>query len=192
MLTLHHLLLVFLANIVFFGCVYTEQTETFESSTTQNNSKRSNTEEKNYRIPYYGEVRYPMYDGKIILIEGWAPHTSERFVIELCRMQNCHYDVPLHMSVRLTTGKVHLSSKINDVWGPEYILSATSFLTRPVFEIKFVIHDTKIKVYVNEVLLEDFSLRGVNKENIKYVSARDVVVIEWILFSVGIDCRVLN
>ncbi|XP_059156782.1 uncharacterized protein LOC131941525 [Physella acuta] len=183
MLTSHHLLLVFLANSVFADCIDTEQTKTYENSTLLHNSKRSGTEKTNYIIPYYGEILYSMYEGKDILIEGWAHMLSKRFIIELCTRDDCTRDIPMQMTARPNKGKVDLSYKVDSVQGPGSSISTSAFDKRPDFQIKFKIQNG-IKIYINGVYLTDYGAGRVNKESLRYLSVRGEVFVNWILYGI--------
>ncbi|XP_059170085.1 uncharacterized protein LOC131951705 [Physella acuta] len=189
MMMLHLMLFVFLSNILSFGCVDTYQIQTFDNSTFYH-TKRSFADGKtNYPIPYSGEIRFPMYDGKEVIIEGVRTSSSNRFIVALCESANCNADQQMHMSVRKNTGHIHISSKTNNIWGPEYTFEASSLMTGTEIKIKLIIHDIKIKIYFKDVFLTALSLRGVNKETIKYVSVREGIFVEWILYSINFPLK---
>ncbi|XP_059169812.1 uncharacterized protein LOC131951392 [Physella acuta] len=184
MMMLQLTVFVFLSNILSFGCVDIYPIQTFDNSTF-NHTKRSFADGRtNYPIPYTGEIRFPMYDGKEVIIEGVRTSSSNRFIVALCESANCNADQQMHMSVRKNTGKIHISSKRNNMWGPEYTFEAASLMTGTEIRIKLIIHDIKIKIYFKDVFLTDLSLRGVNKQTIKYVSVRESIFVEWILYSI--------
>ncbi|XP_059170318.1 uncharacterized protein LOC131951879 [Physella acuta] len=146
MMMLHLMLFVFLSNILSFGCVDTYQIQTFNNSTFHH-TKRSFADGKtNYPIPYSGEIRFPMYDGKEVIIEGVTTSSTNRFIVELCPRADCSDDKQMYMSVWKNTGKIQISSKKNDTWGPKYTFEAALLMTGTEIKIKLIIHDNNIKI----------------------------------------------
>ncbi|XP_059169886.1 uncharacterized protein LOC131951486 [Physella acuta] len=183
---LHHMLFVFLSIILSLGCVDTYQIQTFDNSTFYHPKWSFADGKTNYPIPYYGEIRFPMYDGKEVIIEGVTTSSTKRFIVELCPRADCKTDKQMQIAVWKNSGNIRISSKRNYIWGQEFQFNSTTVKNRSEVKIKLIIHDSKIKIYVNDDFLTDLSLRGVTKETIKYVSVREGIFVEWILYSVCI------
>ncbi|XP_059174789.1 32 kDa beta-galactoside-binding lectin-like [Physella acuta] len=153
-----------------------------DNITYHHNYKRSFTATSVYRLPYYGQIRYTIYDGKEIIIDGSLPSRGTRTTFELCDNNRCSNHVPIHVSFRLNTNQMMVSSKTAGRWNREINAGSNPASRGQSFRIKFIIHSNKIRIYNNQRLVYDF-INPITFDNIKFISIRDSAAVTSIVYS---------
>ncbi|XP_059174808.1 32 kDa beta-galactoside-binding lectin-like [Physella acuta] len=153
-----------------------------DNITYHHNYKRSFTPTSVYRLPYYGQIRYTIYDGKEIIIDGSLPSRGTRTTLELCDTNRCNNHVPIHVSFRLNTNQMMVSSKTAGKWNREINVGSSPVTKGQTFTIKFIIHSNKIRIYNKQRLVYDF-INPITFDNIQFISIRDNAVVTSILYS---------
>ncbi|XP_059145021.1 uncharacterized protein LOC131932172 [Physella acuta] len=171
-----------LASITNVYCGDALQTTHQDNSTLQHQSKR-NVGTTKYPMPYTGEIKHSLYDGKEIIVEGVIDKKPQSFIVELCEKSSCYQDIEMQATYRFHTQRFNLNSRRNFKWGPDKVTDGKLLQEQQAFNMKIVIYSQQIKVFLKS---KTFELNGlVRMTKIKYIRIRASAKVHWILFSVG-------
>ncbi|XP_059142638.1 32 kDa beta-galactoside-binding lectin-like [Physella acuta] len=172
---------VLLANLVRVFCVGATYFETRDNVTFQQRSKPGVIGTHRYKMPYTGEILYPIHNGKEIIIEGAVPIKATRFAFELCPSRDCMYESELHVNVRFQTHNIVINNKRFGVWGRE-CTSILRLVRGRDMVIRIVIDPDKYGVYFNKTLYVAY--KGKTRlDKLKYIRVYRDIIVHWILYS---------
>ncbi|XP_059150560.1 uncharacterized protein LOC131937288 [Physella acuta] len=135
-----------------------------------------------YPLPYVGEIRFPMYSGKEITVEGPNSREDFGFTVKLCQTVSCGSEVALELNINPNENKMIRSSSYDNESKKEDDYGVLIFKSENQFKIDIIITDSIFKIYVDGDIFVTYP-NNMPIANIKYIHISGKVVVQWILFS---------
>ncbi|XP_059142299.1 uncharacterized protein LOC131929926 [Physella acuta] len=152
-----------------------------DNSTFQHQSKR-NAGSTQYHMPYSGDIRHPVFDGKEIYIEGDILERPHRFTVDLCETKTCFNDIEMQADYRFATQVFSMNYRRNLHWGTASEYSGNHLEVGKKLKMTVLIESQQFKILVNS---KTFVMKAdVRVPKLKYIRIRGTANIDWILYSV--------
>ncbi|XP_059162356.1 uncharacterized protein LOC131945429 [Physella acuta] len=152
-----------------------------DDKTTTNLQSRSS---EAYKLPYVREIRFPMYSGKVISIEGNTSGSATDFSARLCRTDSCGSEVPLGLRFDFKENKLIRSSSNASAINCEENYGSLPIKSGTEFKLDIIITDSMFKIVVNGEVFVTYP-NQMPIAYIKYIHVSGQVVVNWILYSVN-------
>ncbi|KAF5926408.1 hypothetical protein HPG69_015606 [Diceros bicornis minor] len=130
-------------------------------------------------VPFMRRLQGGLTPRRTIIIKGFVPPTSRRFVINF--KAGSSGDVALHINPRLAEGVVVRNSFLNGSWGSEERkLSHNPFGAGQFFDLSIRCGTDRFKVYVNGQHLFDFSHRFPDFQRVDVLEIQGDVTLSYV------------
>ncbi|XP_059148161.1 uncharacterized protein LOC131935660 [Physella acuta] len=135
-----------------------------------------------YPLPYVGAIKFPMYSGKEIVIEGVIQNQATYFSVKLCNTDMCDYDVPFIMLIDFIENMRVMSSYYDFPSEGIENPGKLPFKHGQQFRIDLKITNELFTVWVDGKVTDTFK-NEMPLEDIMYVQVDGQAEVNWILFS---------
>ncbi|XP_059148160.1 uncharacterized protein LOC131935659 [Physella acuta] len=150
-----------------------------DDETSTNLQSRSS---EGYPLPYVGAIKFPMYSGKEIAIEGVIQNQASYFSVKLCHTDMCDYNVPFIMLIDFIDNMRVMSSYYDFPSEGIENTGKLPFKHAQQFRIDLKITNELFTVWVDGKMTDTFK-NEMPLEEIMYVQVDGQAEVNWILFS---------